>query len=79
MVDLTRDPRWGRVFEGAGEDVYLAGVVAAARVRGYHHGGLATSVKHFGGYGEAEAGRDYNSVWIPVSKLLDRHVPAFQA
>ncbi len=79
MVDMTRDPRWGRVFEGAGEDVFLATVTAAARVRGYHRGGLATSVKHFIGYGEAEAGRDYNSVWIPVSKLLDRHVPAFQA
>ena len=79
MVDLTRDPRWGRVFEGAGEDVHLASVVAAARVRGYHRGGVATSVKHFAGYGEAEAGRDYNSVWIPLSKLLDRHVPPFQA
>ncbi|WP_170181702.1 glycoside hydrolase family 3 N-terminal domain-containing protein [Phreatobacter stygius] len=79
MVDLTRDPRWGRVFEGAGEDVHLATIVAAARVRGYHRGGLGTSVKHFAGYGEAEAGRDYNSVWIPPSKLLDLHVPPFLA
>jgi beta-glucosidase len=79
MIDITRDARWGRVMEGAGEDVHLAVVSAAARVAGYHRGGLATSAKHFIGYGEAEAGRDYNSVWIPVSKLWDIHIPPFRA
>ncbi|MCA0320399.1 MAG: glycoside hydrolase family 3 C-terminal domain-containing protein [Proteobacteria bacterium] len=79
MIDMTRDARWGRVMEGAGEDVHLATLIAAARVTGYHRGGLATSAKHFIGYGEAEGGRDYNSVWIPVSKLWDYHMPPFQA
>jgi beta-glucosidase len=79
MIDMTRDARWGRVMEGAGEDVHLATLVAAARVAGYHRGGLATSSKHFIGYGEAEGGRDYNSVWIPVSKLWDYHMPPFRA
>ncbi|QCK87948.1 glycosyl hydrolase [Phreatobacter aquaticus] len=79
MVDITRDARWGRVMEGAGEDVHLGVISAAARVAGYHRGGLATSAKHFIGYGEAEAGRDYNSVWIPLSKLWDIHIPPFRA
>jgi len=79
MIDMTRDARWGRVMEGAGEDVHLATILAAARVKGYHRGGLATSAKHFIGYGEAEGGRDYNSAWIPVSKLWDYHMPPFRA
>jgi beta-glucosidase len=79
MIDMTRDARWGRVMEGAGEDVHLATLIAAARVAGYQRGGLATSAKHFVGYGEAEGGRDYNSVWIPVSKLWDYHMPPFRA
>ncbi len=79
MIDMTRDARWGRVMEGAGEDVHLASILAAARTAGYHRGGLATSAKHYIGYGEAEGGRDYNSVWIPVSKLWDYHMPPFQA
>lgn len=79
MIDMTRDARWGRNMEGAGEDVHLASVVAAARVVGYHRGGLATSAKHFVGYGAAEGGRDYNSVWIPVSQLWDYQIPPFRA
>lgn len=79
MIDMTRDARWGRNMEGAGEDVHLASVVAAARVAGYHRGGLATSAKHFIGYGAAEGGRDYNSVWIPISELWDYQMPAFRA
>ncbi|MCZ8314816.1 glycoside hydrolase family 3 N-terminal domain-containing protein [Phreatobacter sp.] len=79
MIDMTRDARWGRVMEGAGEDVHLASILAAVRTIGYHRGGLATSAKHYIGYGEAESGRDYNSVWIPVSKLWDYHMPPFQA
>lgn len=79
MIDMTRDARWGRIMEGAGEDVLVAERVAAARVAGYQRGGLATTAKHFIGYGEAEGGRDYNSVWIPVSKLWDYHIPPFRA
>lgn len=79
MVDMSRDPRWGRVLEGAGEDVHLASVVAAARTRGYQRGGVAASVKHFVGYGAGEAGRDYNSTWIPLSQLHDLHLPPFKA
>lgn len=79
MVDMSRDPRWGRVLEGAGEDPYLASVVAAARTRGYQRGGVAASVKHFVGYGAGEAGRDYNSTWIPTSQLHDLHLPPFKA
>lgn len=79
MVDMSRDPRWGRVLEGAGEDSFLASVVAAARTRGYQRGGVATTVKHFAGYGGAEAGRDYNSTWIPVSQMHDWYLPPFRA
>jgi beta-glucosidase len=79
MVDMSRDPRWGRVLEGAGEDPYLASIVAAARTHGYQRGGVATTVKHFVGYGAAEAGRDYNSTWIPTSQLFDLHLPPFKA
>lgn len=79
MVDMSRDPRWGRVLEGAGEDAYFASVVAAARTRGYQRGGVAATVKHFVGYGAGEGGRDYNSTWIPVSQLHDLHLPPFKA
>lgn len=79
MVDMSRDPRWGRGLEGAGEDPYYASVVAAARTRGYQRGGVAATVKHFVGYGAAEAGRDYNSTWIPTSQLHDLHLPPFRA
>lgn len=79
MVDMSRDPRWGRALEGAGEDPYLASVVAVARTRGYQRGGTAATVKHFVGYGAAEAGRDYNSTWIPTSQLHDLHLPPFKA
>lgn len=79
MVDMSRDPRWGRVLEGAGEDAHFASVVAAARTRGYHRGGVATTVKHFVGYGAVEGGRDYNSTWIPTSQLHDLHLPPFKA
>lgn len=79
MVDISRDPRWGRVLEGAGEDAFLGSVVAAARTRGYQRGGVATSVKHFVGYGAGEAGRDYNSTWIPTSQLFDLYLPPFKA
>jgi len=79
MVDISRDPRWGRVIEGAGEDAFLGAAFAAARVRGYRSGGLATSVKHFVGYGAPEGGRDYNGAQISTSELFDRYLPPFEA
>ncbi len=79
MVDVSRDPRWGRVIEGAGEDAYLASAFAAARTRGYLSGGLMPTAKHYVGYGAVEAGRDYNSALIPMSDLYDRHLPPFRA
>lgn len=79
MVDISRDPRWGRVVEGAGEDPYLGSLFAAARVRGYRRGGLATSVKHYVGYGSPEGGRDYNGTQLSTSELFDRYLPPFKA
>ena len=85
MVDIARDPRWGRIAESPGEDPYVAEKVAAAMVRGFQGGSLddpsslAACVKHFAGYGAAEAGRDYNSAWIPEGLLRDVYLPPFQA
>lgn len=79
MLDISRDPRWGRVLEGAGEDAYFASVVATARTLGYQRGGVATTAKHFVGYGAAEGGRDYNSTWIPTGQLHDLYLPPFKA
>jgi len=79
MIDISRDPRWGRVIEGAGEDPFLASAFSAARVRGYHKGGLATAAKHFVGYGAPEGGRDYNGAQISMAELFDRYIPPFQA
>ena len=79
MIDISRDPRWGRVIEGAGEDPLLGAAFAAARVRGYRKGGLATSAKHFVGYGAPEGGRDYNGAQISAPELFDRYIPPFQA
>ena len=68
MVDIARDPRWGRVMEGAGEDPYLGSVIATARVKGFQGKGLGNTdavmacAKHFAAYGAAIGGRDYNSV-----------------
>ncbi|WP_072397256.1 glycoside hydrolase family 3 N-terminal domain-containing protein [Hyphomicrobium sp. CS1GBMeth3] len=79
MIDISRDPRWGRVIEGAGEDPFLGAAFAAARVKGYRAGGLATSAKHFVGYGAPEGGRDYNGAQISDAELFDRYLPPFQA
>lgn len=78
-VDLSRDPRWGRVIEGAGEDPYLASVMAGARVRGYRRGGLATAVKHFVGYGFVESGKDYGGATMSTGDLFDLHLRPFKA
>jgi beta-glucosidase len=85
MVDVTREPRWGRVAEGPGEDPYLASCLGAAMVRGFqgkdltHPERLAACAKHFAGYGAVEAGKDYNNTFIPEQLLRELHLPAFKA
>lgn len=85
MVDIARDPRWGRVAEGLGEDPYLAGRLAAAMVRGFQSdslrspGAIAACAKHYAGYGAAEAGREYNSAWLPEALLREVYLPPFRA
>lgn len=84
MVDLVRDPRWGRVLESAGEDVYLNEVMAKAFVKGYqgdltNNKQIAACVKHFAAYGAAEAGREYNTVDISERTLREYYLPPFKA
>jgi beta-glucosidase len=85
MVDVSRDARWGRVMEGAGEDPYLGSLIAAARIKGFQGEDLAAintilaCAKHFAGYGFAEAGRDYNTVDISESTLHNMILPPFKA
>jgi len=85
MVDIARDPRWGRVMEGAGEDTYLGSLIAAARVKGFQGKGLGNTdavmacAKHFAAYGAAVAGRDYNSVDMSYRQLLETYLPPFKA
>lgn len=85
MVDISRDPRWGRVMEGAGEDTYLGSLIAAARVKGFQGAGLGTPasvmacVKHFAAYGAAVGGRDYNSVDMSERQLRETYLPPFKA
>ncbi len=78
MVDLSRDARWGRVMEGAGEDPYWAGEVGKAIIRGYHKGGIACCVKHFAGYGAAEAGREYNTTDISDRSLREYYLRSYR-
>jgi beta-glucosidase len=85
MVDIARDPRWGRVAEGAGEDTYLGSKIAAAMVKGYQGTDLAAKntvmacVKHFALYGAAEAGRDYNTVDMSRIKMYEYYLPPYKA
>ncbi|MEO6406322.1 MAG: glycoside hydrolase family 3 N-terminal domain-containing protein, partial [Ferruginibacter sp.] len=85
MVDIARDPRWGRVAEGAGEDPYLGGMIAAAMVRGYQGSDLSKNntlmacVKHFALYGAAEGGRDYNTVDMSRVKMYNEYLPPYKA
>jgi beta-glucosidase len=85
MVDIARDARWGRIAEGAGEDPYLGSAMAAAYVRGYQGSHLdapdsiAACVKHYVGYGAAEAGRDYNTTEISEHTLREFYLPPFHA
>ncbi|MCL6523127.1 MAG: beta-glucosidase BglX [Thermoflavifilum sp.] len=85
MVDIARDPRWGRVAEGAGEDPYLGSLIARAFVRGYQSNNLADSqtvmacVKHFALYGAVEAGREYNIVDMSRRRMFEDYLPPYHA
>jgi beta-glucosidase len=85
MVDIARDPRWGRVVEGSGEDPFLGSMIAAARVKGFQgdklddENTLLACAKHFTAYGGAEGGRDYNTVDISERTLFEVYLPPFQA
>ncbi len=85
MVDVTRDPRWGRIVEGSGEDPFLGSAMAAARVRGFQGrdladpGSLLATVKHFAAYGGAEAGKDYNVADVSERTLREVYLPPYRA
>ena len=85
MVDIARDPRWGRVMGGAGEDPYLGSQIAVARVKGFQGNGLGSNdaimacAKHFAAYGAAIGGRDYNSVDMSMRTLWEIYLPPFKA
>lgn len=85
MVEITRDPRWGRVMEGSGEDPYLGGKIAAAMVKGYqgtdlkNETSLMACIKHFGMYGAAEAGRDYNTTDMSRLTMYQNYLPPYKA
>jgi beta-glucosidase len=84
MLDIARDPRWGRMAEGSGEDPWLDARMAEAMVRGYQGTvldatSLAACVKHYVGYGAAEGGRDYNSTFLTERQLRNVYLPPFEA
>jgi len=85
MVDISRDPRWGRVVEGAGEDPFLGSAMAAAKVRGYQGSDfsaldkMAATVKHFAAYGAPVAGREYNTVDMSEQQLRNDYLPPYKA
>src|SRR4051794_11706558 len=85
MVDVSHEPRWGRISEAAGEDPYLNSVMAAARVKGAQGDDysapdkVVTSVKHFAAYGQPESGRDYNTTDMSLSRLWNVYLPPFKA
>ncbi|MDQ1162281.1 beta-glucosidase [Chryseobacterium sp. SORGH_AS 447] len=85
MVDIARDPRWGRVMEGSGEDTYLGTQIGLARIRGFQGRGLGSvdaimaCAKHFAAYGAAVGGRDYNSVDMSLRQLNETYLPPFKA
>ena len=85
MVDIARDPRWGRIAEGSGEDAYLGSEIARAMVRGYQGTDLSKNntimacVKHFALYGAAEAGRDYNTTDMSHIRMYNEYFPPFKA
>jgi beta-glucosidase len=85
MVDVSHEPRWGRIAEGAGEDPYLGSVMAAARVKGYQGNDYSApdkevaSPKHFVAYGQPEGGRDYNTTDMSIQRLWNLYLPPFKA
>jgi len=85
MVDVARDPRWGRIAEGSGEDPYLGGLIGAAMVKGYQTNSLSNKdailacVKHFALYGAAEGGRDYNTTDMSLVKMYNEYLPPYKA
>lgn len=85
MIDVSRDPRWGRIAESCGEDPYLNAIMGAAMIKGYQGDSLndptamAACAKHFVAYGAAEGGRDYNSTFIPERVLRNVYLPPFKA
>ncbi|MDQ0064998.1 beta-glucosidase BglX [Chryseobacterium lathyri] len=85
MVDIARDPRWGRVMEGSGEDTYLGTQIGLARIKGFQGRGLGSldavmaCAKHFAAYGAAVGGRDYNSVDMSLRQLNETYLPPFKA
>lgn len=85
MIDIARDPRWGRIAESCGEDPYLSSVMGVAMVKGFQGDDLskpssvAACAKHFAGYGATESGKDYNTTWIPEMQLRDVYLPSFEA
>ncbi len=85
MIDITRDPRWGRIAESCGEDPYLTSVMGVAMVKGFQGDKLSNSTsmaactKHFVGYGASESGKDYNATFIPETQMRDIFLPSFKA
>jgi beta-glucosidase len=84
MLDIARDPRWGRISEGAGEDPYLGAAMARAQVRGFQGTSenprpFMATLKHFAGYGAAEGGRDYDAVYIAEERMQNVYLPPFRA
>lgn len=85
MIDVTREPRWGRVAEGFGEEPFLTSAFGVAAIRGLQGDDLgspdriAACAKHFAGYGASEAGREYNTTWVPDQLLWEMHLPSFKA
>lgn len=85
MIDISRDPRWGRIAESLGEDPYLASALGAAMVQGFQgddlsaKGTIAATAKHFAGYGAVESGRDYATTNVPRNEMLNVYLPPFKA
>ena len=85
MVDIARDPRWGRIAEGTGEDAYLGSQIAKAMVKGYQGNDLSKNntimacVKHYALYGAAEAGRDYNTTDMSRVRMYNEYLPPYKA
>ncbi|MEM1174668.1 MAG: glycoside hydrolase family 3 N-terminal domain-containing protein [Pseudomonadota bacterium] len=85
MIDISRDPRWGRIAESLGEDPFLASQLGAAMVQGFQgddlaaKGTIAATAKHFAGYGAAESGRDYATTNVPRNEMLNVYLPPFKA